>query len=120
MKLALLVGLLLLSLFSTAQVNSLPAGRYETAIKDKPTKWEKGDIIILDDSHYKITSTNETGEFRFSATAQRIFFTSGPLKSLFAKTVQSGDKPAIIFPTSENEQLGFKIASADVWGYYRN
>lgn len=120
MKSILLISFLVLSFFSKAQVASLPAGRYETAIKDKSTKWEKGDVIILDDSHYKITASNETGEYKFSATAQRIFFTSGPLKSFFAKTVQTGDKAAIIFPVSENEQLGFKIAQADVWGYYRN
>jgi len=120
MKLILLISFLLISFFSKAQVNSLPAGRYETAVKDKSTKWEKGDVIILDDTHYKITSSNDTGEYKFSATAQRLFFTSGPLKSFFAKTVLSGDKPVIIFPATENEQLGFKIASADVWGYYRN
>ena len=120
MKLFLLISLVSVSFISNAQVNKLPAGRYETAVKEKNTKWDKGDIIILDDNHYKITSNGETGEYRFSATAQRIFFTSGPLKSLFAKTVLNADKPAIIFPTSENEQLGFKIAPADVWGYYRN
>ena len=105
---------------SNAQVNSLPAGRYETLIKDKNSRWEKGDIIILDDTHYKISGTNETGEYKFSVTAQRIFFTSGPLKSLFAKAVQNNNAPAIVIPVSENEQLGYKIASADVWGYYRN
>jgi len=105
---------------SNAQVSSLPIGRYETSVKDKNARWERGDIIILDDSHYKVSGTNEAGEYKFSVTAQRIFFTSGPLKSLFAKTVQNNNVPAIVFPTSENEQLGYKIASADVWGYYKN
>ena len=118
------VLLFLILIFSfhlvNAQVSHLPAGKYETSVKEKNSKWEKGDIIIIDQSHYKISISNETGEYKFSATAQRIFFTSGPLKSLFAKTVQTNNLPAIIIPLSENEQLGFKTASADVWGYYRN
>jgi len=120
MKIILLLSFLLLAFFTKAQINNLPSGRYETAVKDKNVKWDKGDILIIDDSHYKITTNNETGEYKFSATAQRIFFTSGPLKSFFAKTTLNGGKPAIIIPASENEQLGLKIASADVWGYYRN
>lgn len=103
-----------------AQVNRLPAGKYETSVKANGTKWEKGDIIIVDETQYRTSGSNETGEYKFSATAQRIFFTSGPLKSLFAKTVQNNNVPVIVFPATENEQLGFKVAQTDVWGYYRN
>jgi len=120
MKPVLLFLVLIFSFhFANAQVNSLPAGKYETSAKEKNSKWEKGDITIIDESHYKISSSNETGEYKFSATAQRIFFTSGPLKSLFAKTVQNNNFTAIVIPASENEQLGFKIAVADVWAYFR-
>jgi hypothetical protein len=101
------------------QVNNLPAGRYETSIKQNGNKWTKGDIVLLDDSHYKITSSTDVGEYKFSATAQRIFFTSGPLKTVFAKAIVSADKPAIILPAAENEQ-GLKLAGEDVIAYLRN
>jgi hypothetical protein len=106
--------------FMKAQVNSLPSGRYETTLKSKGSRWEIGDIIIIDDSRYKISSNDETGEYRFSSTAQRIFFISGPLKSLFAKTLENDRLPVILIPATENEQLGFKIVSADVWCLLKN
>ena len=101
-----------------AQVNNLPPGKYETVIRNNEDKWERGDLILLDDSKYKISSTNETGEYRFSMTAQRVFFTSGPLRNMFAKTSMNNSTPTIIFPVAENEQLGLKLPS-EIRGYYK-
>ncbi|MGZ5222141.1 MAG: hypothetical protein ACXWC7_18795, partial [Chitinophagaceae bacterium] len=78
------------------QATAIPAGKYETVFKNNQEKWEKGDIIILDGHQYKISTCNEIGEYRFSVSAQRLFFTSGPLKTVFAKTTFSNNKPAII------------------------
>lgn len=121
MKLFLLSILFLSTvLFTKAQeVKSLPAGKYETIIKNNG-KWEKGDIILLDADHYKITSASEKGEYRFSATAQRVFFTSGPLKGIFAKTVMSKNSPTIFIPLNENQQLGQKLVTADIVGALKN
>lgn len=101
-----------------SQVQALPAGQYETVIKNKQSKWERGDIILLDGNKYKLSTANETGDYRFSGAAQRIFFTSGPLKSLFAKTSLINNMPAIVLPVAENEQTGFKFSS-EIWCYYR-
>jgi hypothetical protein len=121
MKLFLLSAIFSLAVFcSKAQsVNTLPAGKYETVIKNNG-KWDKGDIVLLDEGHYKITSGNETGEYRFSVTAQRLFFTSGPLKGIFAKTTQNNNNPAILIPLTENQQLGLKLATADIVCYLKN
>jgi len=100
--------------------NSLPAGRYETVLKQSQSKWNQGDIILMDANHYKITSSDELGEYKFSATAQRIIFVSGPLKTAFAKTVLDTGKPAIILPLAENEQQGLKLFTADVIAYFKN
>jgi hypothetical protein len=102
-----------------SQVNSLPAGKYETVIiKSNQDKWERGDIILLDDNKYRMSTSNETGEYRFSVTAQRIFFTSGPLRSMFAKTALNDNTPTIVIPVAENEQLGMKLPS-EIRGYYK-
>lgn len=101
-------------------IHTLPAGRYETFIKESGNKWQQGDIILIDANHYKISSNNEIGEYKFSATAQRIFFVSGPLKTVFAKTSINKEKPSIIIPAAENEQQGIKLAATDVVGYFRN
>lgn len=93
-------------------VNALPAGRYECSLKPSAAKWELGDIILLDDSRYRISSSNEVGEYRFSQAAQRILFTSGPLRAVFARVVQQGKKPAIELPYAENSHQHF--ASSDV------
>jgi hypothetical protein len=121
MKLFLLFIVFSLTVLSTKaqQVSALPPGKYETVIKNNG-KWDKGDIVLVDEGHYKITSSNETGEYRFSVTAQRVFFTSGPLKGIFAKTTLSNNAPAILIPLAENQQLGLKLASADVLGYLKN
>jgi hypothetical protein len=123
MKLFLLLCLLVISsaiLAQNSNPNNLPAGKYETILKQSQSKWSQGDIILVDGSHYKITSSDEIGEYKFSATAQRIFFVSGPLKTVFAKTVLNNDKPTIILPVAENEQQGLKLATVDVIAYFRN
>lgn len=101
------------------QIESLPTGKYETVIKTNEAKWERGDIILLDGNKYKLSTSSETGEYRFSSAAQRLFFTSGPLKSLFAKTSLDKNFPVIVLPVAENDQIGFKL-SAEVWCYYRH
>ena len=121
MKVFLLSVLLLLAcaVHAQSQVQSLPTGKYETIIKTNESKWEKGDIILLDGNKYKLSTSGETGDYRFSTAAQRIFFTSGPLKSLFAKTSLNNNSPAIVLPVAENDPVGFKL-SAEVWCYYRH
>lgn len=100
-------------------VQSLPVGKYETIIKNKESKWERGDIILLDAHTYKISSSDEVGDYKFSSTAQRVFFISGPLKNLFAKTCFNNDTPSIVLPVEENASLGLKLSS-DVCGYYKH
>jgi hypothetical protein len=100
------------------QVNTLPVGKYETVAKNNQSKWERGDIILIDENTYRITSSSETGEYKFSVTAQRVFFTSGPLKAVFAKTSLTNNSPAIVLPVSENQQAGIKLHS-DIWGYLK-
>ena len=114
MKHTLLFILLSLSslLIKAQNVTELPAGKYETKTKTAPNKWEKVDIIIIDDSHYKLSSSGEIGEYKFSVAAQRIFFTSGPLKSAFTKVSSANGKPVIILPIEENSSLGI---TAEVW-----
>jgi hypothetical protein len=108
-----------LNVNAQSQVQSLPTGRYETVIKTSESKWERGDIILLDGNKYKLSTSEETGEYRFSSAAQRLFFTSGPLKSLFAKTSLDNNSPVIVLPVAENDQIGFKL-SAEVWCYYKH
>lgn len=96
------------------KVNSLPTGRYETVLKQATKKWTQGDIIILDDQRYRVSTSNEIGEYRFSATAQRIFFLSGPLKTVYAKTVSTANQPSIILPLSENSRQGVNLVGTDV------
>jgi hypothetical protein len=120
MKLFLLSFLLFSSvglLAQTAKVASLPAGTYSVQ-SNNPDNWPLGDIVLVDDSHYKTGSENATGEYKFSAAAQRVLFVSGPLKGAFAKTVLNGSTPAIILPLKENKEVGFKLA-VDVWAYYK-
>lgn len=114
MKRTILPFLFLLIVFvAKAQaVTALPPGLYETRFKATPTKWEKGDVILIDDSHYKLSSGGDAGEYKFSSAAQRIFFTSGPLKSAFTKVSLVNNKPVIVFPAEENGSLGLK---AEVW-----
>jgi hypothetical protein len=121
MKVFLLSAILFVSFTVSAQkqVESLPTGKYETVIKTNESKWERGDIILLEANKYRLSTTNETGDYRFSSAAQRLFFTSGPLKSLFAKTSLDHNSPVIVLPVAENDQIGFKL-SAEVWCYYKH
>ncbi|MDQ6609211.1 MAG: hypothetical protein M3Y85_05265 [Bacteroidota bacterium] len=114
MKCSLLFILFLLPVtFLQAQsLSDLPAGKYETKTKASQNNWEKGDIIILNDSHYKLSNSNDVGDFKFSVAAQRIFFMSGPLKSAFAKVTVANNKPVIILPVEENGTLGL---TAEIW-----
>jgi hypothetical protein len=113
MKYLTLPFLLLSAFFTNAQtVTDLSPGKYETKLKAAQKSWEKGDIILLDDSHYKLSSGGDAGEYRFSVAAQRIFFTSGPLKSAFTKVSSVNNKAVIILPMEENGSLGLK---AEVW-----
>src|SRR5947209_8603898 len=114
MKHQTLLTLLLLSVFfaGAQTVTTLSPGRYETKLITVRKSWEKGDIILLDDSHYKLSSGGEEGDYKFSVAAQRIFFTSGPLKSAFTKLALINNKPVIILPTEENGSLGLKT---EVW-----
>jgi hypothetical protein len=105
--------------FAQNQVQSLPTGKYETVLKTTENKWEKGDIVLIDGNRYKLTTTSEEGDYRFSHAAQRIFFTSGPLKGLFARTSLSKSLPVIVLPVEENDQIGFKLSS-EIWCYYRH
>ena len=93
-------------------VTAISPGKYETKFKNAAKKWEKGDVLILDEDRYKMSGSNEIGEYKFSVAAQRIFFTSGPLKGAYTKVVLSNNKPAIVFPTERNGELGL---TAEVW-----
>jgi hypothetical protein len=44
--------------------------------------------------------------------AQRIFFTSGPLKTAYTKVMMSNNKPVIVFPAEQNPDLGL---TAEIW-----
>ena len=120
MKLSLLFAIFFLSSVVTRsqQVNNLPPGRYETKIQE--LQWEKGDIEIRDGNTYRITSSGEIGEYRLSIAAQRLFFTSGPLKGVYAKSQLINNTPGILIPLNENQQLGFKLAPGDIVGKFRD
>ena len=121
MKLTLLLSIFAIStVLSQKNTTNLPIGRYETVLKQSQSKWNQGDIILVDGNHYKITSSDEVGEYKFSATAQRVFFVSGPLKTAFAKTILDTGKPTIILPAAENEQQGLKLVTTDVFAYFKN
>lgn len=104
---------LTLSVFAKAQnVAELPVGKYDAVSKTGQSKWEKGDLILIDDTHYKLSTGGEPGEYRFSVAAQRIFFTSGPLKSAFTRVTTVAGKTVIILPAEQNGSLGI---STEVW-----
>lgn len=114
---------LLLLFFSTSvmaqsgQVTHLPPGTYQ--VQNNDGKSFKGDIVLLDDAHYKLSTENTVGEYKFSATAQRLLFLSGTLKGAFARTTMSGTDPVIVLPRKENEELGFKLIQADLQAFYK-
>jgi hypothetical protein len=109
----LILVFICMAVFAKAQhVTAISPGKYETKFKNAAKKWEKGDVIILDDDRYKLSGTEEVGEYKFSVAAQRIFFTSGPLKGAYTKVILNNNKPAIVFPTEQNGGLGL---TAEVW-----
>jgi len=110
---------IMVSQAQSGQVNALPSGKYETIIKSSMMKWERGDIIILPENKYKISTSDEVGDYKFSVTAQRVFFTSGPLKCMFAKTSLDNNTPAIVLPVVENQQIGQKLPS-EIWCYHKD
>lgn len=101
------------------QSGDLPTGRYQAFFKQNQNKWVKGDIILMADGQYKISTDKEVGEYKYSATAQRIFFINGPLKSVYAKTMVGPKETAIIIPISENKLPELKL-TGDVWAYLKN
>ncbi|GAC1417292.1 MAG: hypothetical protein NVS1B13_24030 [Flavisolibacter sp.] len=110
---------ILTSFAQQGQLITLPLGSYELPSKNEENKWEQGNIIIVDQTKYKTSSKDEVGEYRFSVTAQRLFFLNGPLKHFYARTSLTPEGPAIILPISENEHTGFKM-NGDVWYYYKH
>lgn len=122
MKSILLSVGIFFSLLCAAQnkeVSKLLPGKYETFNREKQSKWDRGDIMLIDENTYKISTNKEVGEYKFSVTAQRIFFISGPLKNVYAKTFLNNNAPVIILPVSENEQHGLKL-STEIWCYYKH
>jgi hypothetical protein len=99
------------------RVAQLPVGTYQ--VQNGGGTSFKGDIVLMDASHYKLSNENATGEYKFSATAQRILFLSGTLKGAFARTVLSGSVPSIVLPRKENEDIGFKLVQADLQAFYK-
>lgn len=89
------------------QVTDLPTGTYETR-NGSNKAWDKGNIHLVNESEYTLTASGETGEYKFSVAAQRIFFTSGPLKSFFTRVVLSNGSTVIVLPLAENSDLGLK------------
>jgi hypothetical protein len=118
MKSVLLLLFFAASITTHAQtVSQLPVGTYQVQGNGKATF--KGDIVLIDDSHYKLSTENTVGEYKFSATAQRVLFLSGTLKSAFARTAMSGAQPAIILPLKENADIGFKLVQTDLQAFYK-
>jgi hypothetical protein len=114
-----LLLLLFLTVYTAShaqQVSQLPVGTYQV---QRSSKASIGDIMLVDDSHYKLSNDNTVGEYKFSATAQRILFLSGALKGAFARTVISGGEPAIMLPLKENTDLGFKRIQTDLQAFYK-
>ena len=121
MKFFLLFSLLMVTTFSNAQsgkVTDLPVGVYEVQ-KANADKLFSGDLVLLNDNQYKLRNESEVSEYKFSATAQRVLFISGPLKGIYAKTVMNAGAPAIVLPKKENDELGYRFAEGDVWAFYK-
>lgn len=118
MKVYLLTLFTLVSFAVQAQnkVSVLPPGTYEV---QNTAPFNYGNIVLIDDSHYRLSNENVVGEYKFSATAQRILFISGTLRSAFARITLSGTDPAIVLPLKENEEAGFKLVQADLMALYK-
>lgn len=121
--LALIALFVVISLSSQAQkVTKLPVGTYQTYFYGwdyQLNKWLRGDIILLSATTYKLSDEKEVGKFNFDAARQRVYFLSGPLKNVFAKTAVSSKKPAIVLPKKENKEQKIELAVSDVWGYLK-
>lgn len=100
----------------TERITSLPPGLYE--VQHSTDTKLTGNIVLLDDGSYRVGSETTTGTYKFSATAQRVLFVTGPLKGIFARTVINSGAPSIILPLKENEELGFKLAQ-DILALYK-
>ena len=99
----------------SAQVTHLPPGTYQMQSNSS----FKGDLILLDDSHYKLSNEKIVGEYKFSATAQRVLFLTGTLKGAFARTASNDTDPVIVLPRKENEDIGFKLIQTDLQAFYK-
>ncbi|MGE5521978.1 MAG: hypothetical protein ACM3VS_18795 [Candidatus Dadabacteria bacterium] len=112
----LFIYLPLIGLSSQAQrVTDLPEGKYETRLKNAERKWNAGDIHLMTDGRYRLSNSDESGEYKFSVAAQRVFFISGPLKGAHAYTTVSNNSPSIVLPVKENVFLKLED---EVWCSY--
>lgn len=123
LTLALLSFLLFHTTYAQKQkVANLPTGTYQTYFYGwdyQLNKWLRGDIILLTSTTYKLSDEKEIGRYRFDANQQRVYFLSGPLKNVFAKTALSSNKPAIVLPKKENKAQKTELAVSDVWAYLK-
>jgi hypothetical protein len=120
MKLSLLLLFFAAAVSAQAQsgtVSRLPVGTYQ--VQNAGNATFKGDIVLIDDSHYKLSTENTVGDYKFSATAQRILFLSGTLKGAFARAATTGSQTVIALPLKENEETGFKLIQADLQAFYK-
>jgi hypothetical protein len=107
MKTVLLSFLILVGSFcaNAQKVTALPEGKYETSLKTAAHKWDGGNIQLSKEGTYKLSNKEETGEYKFSVAAQRVFFVSGPLKGAHAYTTLNNNSPVIVLPVKENSLL---------------
>lgn len=96
------------------QVQDLPAGRYITLVMPGNLPWTQGPIVLEPSGDYKFSG--DSGEYKFSTAAQRVFFTSGPLKGVFALTRMEQGFPTIIFPANEHQPISIQN---DIWARRR-
>lgn len=98
------------------QVQSLPAGKYETRLNNSKARWTRGDLALQGNGQYTFGDSKEAGDYKFSVAAQRIFFTSGPLKGMYATTTMQGQTPVIIFPRNDAQPISI---TEDVYAFFR-
>lgn len=97
-------------------VANLPPGQYIILLKQEGGQWTRGNIILINENRYRLTAEDEEGAYRISITAQRIFFTSGPLRGFFARLMLHSGQPAIELPQAENGgQQGIAAGVIAVW-----
>lgn len=100
----------------TQPLASLPTGRYQTWVTQGTARWDKGDLLLVDEKRYCITGAADTGMYRASFTAQRIFFVSGPLRGANARLAWYHNQPAIEWPLFENNQ--HQLANSSIRAIY--